>query len=346
MELLSDFETPDPVSEVLRAVRVRSTVYCRSEMGAPWGFGVTAHGNPAFHVVTAGTCWLQVDGEPTQLPLTAGDLVILPSGRRHWLRDDPATAAIALEELLAATPLDEHRRLHYGGGGSRTGLICGGFALEGGAAHPVVRVLPATLIIRGVNGHPVPWLAATLALLSAEAASAAPGAEEVIGRLADALLAQALRAALAELHSSDGAGVLALRDRQMATAIELIHRRPDHPWTVGKLAAEVALSRSAFSARFRQLTGESPKRYITRTRLAHAAALLHQTDASLAEIAIKIGYGTEFSFAKAFKRTFGIAPGTYRGQQLGVPGLGGDPDGARLTHDVTGSLGARLGHPF
>jgi hypothetical protein len=70
-------------------------------------------------------------------------------------------------------------------------------------------------------------LAATLALLSAETASAAPGAEEVVGRLADALLAQALRVALAELQSSDGAGVLALRDPQVATAIELIHHRPD-----------------------------------------------------------------------------------------------------------------------
>jgi AraC-like DNA-binding protein len=140
--------------------------------------------------------------------------------------------------------------------------------------------------------------------------------------------------------------VLALRDPQMAAAIERIHRRPDHPWTVGELAAEVALSRSAFSARFRQVVGESPKRYITRTRLAHAATLLHQTDASLAEIALRIGYGSEFSFAKAFKRNFGIAPGTYRGQQYGVPGLGRDPDAAMLTHDVTASLGARPGHPF
>lgn len=331
MDLLSDFEASDPVSEVLRAVRIRSTVYCRSVMGAPWGFGVTAHGNPAFHVVTTGTCWLEVDGGPDQIPLTAGDLVVLPTGQRHWLRDNPATPAIELEELLAATPLDEHRRLHCGGGGSRTGLLCGGFALEGGAAHPVLCILPATVLIRGVNGHPVPWLAATLALLSAETASAAPGAEEIVGRLADALLAQALRVALAELQASDGAGVLALRDPQMATAIERINHSPDHAWTVGELAGEVALSRSAFSARFRQLVGESPKRYITRTRLAHAATLLHQTDASLAEIALKIGYGSEFSFAKAFKRNFGIAPGTYRGQPHSVPGLGRGPDTAMLT---------------
>jgi AraC-like DNA-binding protein/mannose-6-phosphate isomerase-like protein (cupin superfamily) len=328
MELLTDFNASDPVSEVLRAVRIRSTVYCRSVMGAPWGFGVMAHGNPAFHVVTTGTCWLEVDGEPHQVPLATGDLVVLPTGRRHWLRDDPATPATELEEILATSPPDEHRRLHYGGHGPRTGLLCGGLVIEGGAAHPILRVLPTTVLIRGVDGHPVPWLAATLALLSAETAAAAPGAEEIVSRLADALLAQALRVALAELQSSDGAGVLALRDPQMSAAIERIHCRPDHAWSVGELAAEVALSRSAFSARFRQVVGESPKRYITRTRLAHAAALLHQTDASLAEIALKVGYSNEFSFAKAFKRTFGIAPGTYRGQQYAVPEPGHATDAA------------------
>src|SRR5829696_4347319 len=258
MDLLSDFDAPDPVSEVLRAVRIRSTVYCRSVLAAPWGFGVTGHGNPAFHVVTTGTCWLEVDGGPDQVPLAAGDLVVLPTGRRHWLRDNPATPAIELEELLAGTPPDENRRLRYGGRGPGTGLLCGGFALDGGGAHPILRVLPARVLIRGVDGHPVPWLAATLTLLSAETASAAPGAEEVVSRLADALLAQALRVALVELQSSDGAGVLALRDPQMAAAIERIHRRPDHPWTVGELAAEVALSRSAFSARFRQVWASPP----------------------------------------------------------------------------------------
>jgi AraC-like DNA-binding protein/mannose-6-phosphate isomerase-like protein (cupin superfamily) len=338
VDLLSDFDAPDPVSEVLRAVRIRSTVYCRSVLGAPWGFGVAARGNPAFHVVTTGSCWLEVEGAPRQVPLAAGDLVVLPSGRRHWLRDDPATPATALEEILATTPPDGHRRLRHGGRGARSELLCGGFALEGGGAHPILRVLPATVLIRGVNGQPVPWLAATLALLSAESASAAPGAEEIVSRLADALLAQALRVALAELQSSDGAGVLALRDPRMAAAIERIHRRPDHAWTVGELAGEVALSRSAFSARFRQLIGESPKRYITRTRLAHAAVLLDKTDASLAEIALKIGYGTEFSFAKAFKRTFGIAPGTYRGRQPAVPAPGHDPDAAVLAHQVVGGL--------
>jgi transcriptional regulator GlxA family with amidase domain len=140
-----------------------------------------------------------------------------------------------------------------------------------------------------------------------------------VTRLADVLLTQALRAALTQLGSSGGAGLLALGDRQIASAIKLIHAQPGHRWTVGELASKVALSRSAFSARFRELVGESPLRYTTRTRLAHAAALLRTTDAPLAQIAARAGYGTEFSFGKAFKRAFGVAPGAYRGQPGAPP---------------------------
>lgn len=145
-------------------------------------------------------------------------------------------------------------------------------------------------------------------------ASDAPGAEVVLGRLADGLLTQALRVALSDLEGRGGGQVLALRDPQIAEAITLVHRHPERAWTIGQLADEVALSRSTFSSRFRTVIGESPMRYITRTRLAHAATLLQTTDATLAEIAVCAGYGTEFSFNKAFKRLFALSPGAYRGQ--------------------------------
>ena len=201
------------------------------------------------------------------------------------------------------------------------GLLCGGFALDGGKSHPMLRALPAMLVIRGSRGRPVPWLAATLAMLSAETASEAPGAEEVVTRLADALLTQTLRLALLDLQANDDARVRALGDPQIARAIALIHGQPERTWAVGELASEVALSRSEFAARFRDLVGESVLRYLTRTRLARAAVLLRTSDASLAQIAARTGYGTPFSFGKAFKRMFGIAPGAYRGQANGRPNL-------------------------
>jgi AraC-like DNA-binding protein len=314
MEQLNDREASDPVSELLRAVRVRSTVYCRSVMGAPWGFGVESAGSPAFHVVTAGRAWLEIDGETEQVPVAAGDLVVLPVGRRHWMRDDPATPTTELEDILERTPLDDGRRLRYGGDGAATTLLCGGFVLEGPEGHPLLRALPTVLRVRGSGGRPVAWPAATLELLGTETASGAPGAEAVVTCLADALLTQALRSALLELQAGDGQGILALRDPQIADAIALIHGQPGRAWSVAELADAVALSRSAFSARFRRLVGESPGRYATRTRLARAAALLSGSEAPLAQVAARAGYGSEFSFAKAFKRAFGIAPGAYRGR--------------------------------
>jgi Cupin/Helix-turn-helix domain len=229
-------------------------------MGAPWGFGVEVHGQPAFQVVTSGDCRLEVDGEPGQLRLRAGDLVVLPTGRRHWLRDRPGSPAPDLERILAATPLGAGRRLRHAGDGPVTELVCGGFELEGAGAHPLLRSLPAVLHIRGSGGRPVPWLAATLALLDAETTARAPGA--------------------------------ARRPRRVPE-----RRRP------------AGAARPAGGRRDR--AHPSP----ARARLDAAATLLRQTDAPLAEIATRAGYATPFSFNRAFKHSFGIAPGAYRGQR-------------------------------
>src|SRR5205823_8108910 len=133
-------------------------------------------------------------------------------------------------------------------------------------AHPILSALPPVIHIRGRAGHPVPWVAANIDLLGVHAESDAPGAEVVTSHFADALLTQALGVALTELQSSDDGRVVALRNPQIARAIGLIHGEPERVWTVGELAAEVALSRSAFGSRFRELVGESPKRYINRVR--------------------------------------------------------------------------------
>jgi AraC-like DNA-binding protein len=319
MDQLNDNEIFDPVSEVLRAVRIRSTILCRSALAAPWGFGIVGHGKPVFHLITRGSCWLDVEGEDAQLPLGAGDLVLLPTGRRHRLRDEPHTPVPELEDILGANPLDRHLRLRLGDGDATTTMLCGWFDLNSAFGHPLLGALPAQITIRGGEGRPAPWVAATCDLLAAELESDSPGALEVISRLADAMLAQVLRLAVVDLLTINGSAPSGQGDAAIAAAIEQIHRRPEHPWTVAELAANVALSRSAFSARFSRRLGESPKRYLTRTRLAYAASLLDDTDASLAKIALRVGYGSEFSFGKAFKRTFGVAPGAYRGLERAAP---------------------------
>jgi transcriptional regulator GlxA family with amidase domain len=123
------------------------------------------------------------------------------------------------------------------------------------------------------------------------------------------MLTQALRLELASLGPERAQ---ALRDPQIATAIHLIHAQPQEAWTVKRLAGEVAYSRSAFASRFRELVGESPMGYVTRTRLAVGATLLQRTPMSIAEVARRTGYSTEASFSRAFKRAFGVSPGVFR----------------------------------
>jgi AraC-like DNA-binding protein len=318
--LASSLES-DAIDALLRDLRVSSTVYCRSTMSAPWGFGVHARGLAAFHVVVSGDCWLQVDADGKPRPLGTGDLVILPRGNEHWLRDDPRSPTIWLEDLLAKDPVDAGLKLRSGGGGAHTDLLCGAFALEGSGQHPLLSALPSVIRVPGNGEHPLPWLTATLELVSIEVNSPGAGAAVVLERLSEVMLAQALRAVLLELQETEDLDPELLHDRGIAPAVRAIHEQPEHAWSLGELASLCSMSRSAFAARFRALTGDSPIRYVTRCRLTRAARQLRTGDAPLTEIALRAGYESEFSFSRAFKRAFGLAPRAYREQDEGSDAL-------------------------
>jgi AraC-like DNA-binding protein len=249
---------------------------------------------------------LAIEGDDEPLRLTAGDLVLLPHGPLHWVRDEPTSPTQWLDEILAGTPPDGHGRLRHGGDGATTELVCGGFVLEGGARNPILAALPTVIRVARDESGPAPWVTATLELVSTLTQSNGPGAEAVLARVADTMLTQVLRLELASGPTG------ALRDPQIATAIRLIHAQPADDWTVARLAEEVAYSRSAFASRFREVVGESPMSYVTRTRLAIGATLVQRTDTPLREVARRCGYSSEASFSRAFKRAFGVAPGGYR----------------------------------
>lgn len=308
MRALGRVTVDDGLSQLLLRVSVSSTVYCLSEMTAPWGFRVAARNSPAFHLVTAGSAWLKIDGHPDRIPLQAGDLVILPRGHAHELTDSPHSRVLWLDNILADTP-PVNGRLSHGGGGQRAELVCGGFAIDQVAARPVLESLPTAVHLRGHDGKAPEWLSGLIRMISVEMASDRPGAEAVVSRLTDALLAQALRSHLLELD--DGA-YRPIEDPQIARALRLMRESPATDWSVPRLAAAVGLSRSTFADRFRLVTGESPIRSLTRLRLDKAATYLKTSNAGLAEIARRTGYESEATISKAFRRQYSTSPGSYR----------------------------------
>jgi len=102
------------------------------------------------------------------------------------------------------------------------------------------------------------------------------------------------------------------QDTFVEKAVAAMRADPARRWTVAALSRVAGLSRAPFARRFRRATGMPPLRWLTEHRLGLAQRSLVEGDLPLAEIAVEIGYASEFALSKAFKRLFGIAPGLYR----------------------------------
>ena len=191
-------------------------------------------------------------------------------------------------------------------------MICGVFHLQDGGDHALFSLLPSLIHIKGEQGRAVEWLDTTLKFMSSEIGAARPGSDTIVGRLTDILFIQSVRAWI-DSQGNGGCGWLtALNDPQIGAALGQIHRVPGQPWSVEALADRVGMSRSAFSARFSSLLGEPPIRYVTRWRMRLASNWLRDTDISLTAISERLGYDSDGSFERAFKREVGVAPGAYR----------------------------------
>lgn len=298
----------DALSDILQSVHLSGGVYFRCEFTAPWGMEVPANPDAEFHVVVRGQCWLARPGEKDPIPLQAGDVVVFLDGSRHRLLDTPRGKALSPEKIIGNQSLANFGPVTYGGGGAPVTILCGYFRFNRDSAHPLLAALPDFMHVPGAQFGDAD---AIISLMHRETKHAAPGMEAVVDRLSEVLFIQILRAYIQQ--SDDATGILvALRDRKVCAALGCMHQSPEKPWTLGSLAAELGMSRSAFAARFSSLVRQTPMQYLTAWRIEQARRMLRETRLSTAAIADKVGYGSEAAFGKAFKRRVGVGPGVYR----------------------------------
>jgi len=308
----------DALTEVLNTVRVRSTVYCPIEVGAPWGLYIAEESGVPFFILVKGSAYLQIDELKIARNLKAGDFLLITKKCACKVSDSPQSKIIDLQEWLRQNPPRSDGTYRIEGKGEITNFIGGTFFFENHESHPLLKVLPTFIHFSGRSGKAgeegkvVDWFKTTLDFISTEAAMRKPGAEPIITRLSDILFIQAVRAYATTVSDEQPNWFAAAADPQIGEAIANIHRMPQSPWTVKQLAFCSGMSRSAFANRFTKLVGESPLRYLSRWRMHKAIELIHENKMTTAEIASLVGYESEAAFSKAFKKLNGQGPGAFR----------------------------------
>ncbi|MCW6512015.1 AraC family transcriptional regulator [Lichenifustis flavocetrariae] len=300
----------DPLSEILAVLKPKSYLTAGVDAGGDWAirFG-SRPGTIKCHAVTAGGCWLAVDGMETPVRLTAGDCIILPSGRSFTLASDLAMTPAQAQDVLAyARP--GGMILHNGGGdfaflGTR-------FEVDSGKAGALLGTLPPLIHLHEAEDrNALRWC---ITQMMTEMQAGRPGGTLAARHLAHLMLLQAFRLHLSR-QAGDRVGLLyALADPQLGRAIEALHSDPAHRWTLAELASRAGLSRSIFAQRFRERVGETPIGYLAQWRMMLARDRLMAGREPLGTIATALGYVSETAFNTAFRRKTGCSPRRYARQ--------------------------------
>ncbi len=317
----------DPLSDVLRSVRLTGGVFLDVHMTAPWCVNSVTTAEDvrpflavpaqliAYHVVTAGRMLVSVEGEPAT-EVGAGEIVLLPRNDIHEVASAPGLEPVSTEGLIQPSPGGGLPRIRHGGGGEPTHVLCGFLGSED-AFNPLIATLPRVLKLDVRQGTSHEWIEASFRFAAGELAEGRLATSGVLSRLSELLLVEAVRRYASTLPEGEAGWLRGLKDPYVGRALTLIHRDIGAPWSAGALAREVALSRSAFVDRFTTLVGMPPIRYLAVRRLQAAKLQLRESGKSVGQLAHEVGYESAEAFSRAFKREFGLSPAQWRDGEPG-----------------------------
>jgi AraC-like DNA-binding protein len=297
--------------EVLHSLRMSGTFYCKCRFESPWGVAFPETiAEARFHLVTEGTAAVYGPGIQPMV-LAQGDFVLLPRGAPHAIVDQLGSPLTAYEEISPEYLSERYAQYQRGGDGPGTRLVCVTARFDDALAQRLLSMLPPAIHVKSSSADQE-WMHQTVQFIAAEAKNLRPGGETIITRLADVLVIQAIRWCIEHEHVPRRGWLGGMQDARIGQVITLIHQRPEHPWSLASLAQQVGMSRSALSARFKDLVGDSVMHYLAAWRMHVALTSLRQDRVDLGQLAERVGYQSETAFNRAFRRHIGEPPGAFK----------------------------------
>jgi AraC-like DNA-binding protein len=329
----------DTLSDVLRGVRLRGAVFFYISGHGEWA----AEAPPAtelapllmrgvehvieYHALAQGSCWAGIPGGPS-VQLFAGDVVMFPHGDANVVSSAPGVRGNPDFARPPGGNVDQlPLRLAFNGqnvlpsvppepDGADATIVCGFLGCDLQPFNPLIAALPRLLHLRADVDNA--WIANFTQQAVAESHARRPGGEAMLARMSEMMFVDAVRRYADDLPAHSAGWIAGLRDRFVGRTLALMHEAPAQDWTLDELGRKVGLSRSALHDRFVELIGVPPMQYLAQWRMQAAARLLLETRATVAAIALEVGYESEAAFTRAFKRQVGKPPAAWRRERDGV----------------------------
>ena len=231
----------------------------------------------SYHYVRSGRMILEVDGQPPTV-VEAGGIAILPRNDPHVLASRTGLPPADVSEIGWITTEGVHR-VSSGTHGPKADVWCGFLGTAKSSAHPLLDALPPLLTLN-IAGSEAEWLDSSMRFLAKQNPS-----PEVVARLAELFLAQAIREYIDQLPPGSTGWLRGLIDPAVSKALSIIHTRYAEDIDVETLAREAGVSRTVLGERFTELIGEPPMRYCAGWRMRVAANMLRDGRQNTANVA-------------------------------------------------------------
>ncbi|MFH9005425.1 cupin domain-containing protein [Streptomyces afghaniensis] len=313
----------DPLTDLLNGVRTSGAVFHQSSLTGSWAARFEDGSPLGLAVLVRGSAWITPQGgDPVRI--RAGDVAVLCGGGPYVVADDPGTEPdVVIRHAGRCTTLQGEElarpRVPDAGAWDAAGadgtFLLSGLCTVDSAATPgrLLAALPPLAVVESDVGT-CPVSRTTFEEITREE----PGQQLLLDRTLDLMLITALRAWFTRPGAEVPAWYRAHSDPVVGPALRMLHSDPARPWTLPGLAARTGVSRAGLARRFTALVGRPPMTYLREQRLALAAELLREPDATLAVVADRVGFANAFAFSAAFKREHGISPSEYRMRE-GMP---------------------------
>lgn len=299
----------DPLSLFISHLSPRCEVFSHIQLSAPWGIAEQKQDVCCFSYVKAGYCVVELDSGQS-VSLRAGQLLLLPYGTAHKLMSASGVHCVSSQILFSShlSGLAQHPVL--GGAGASCEMMCGCFVfapIQYWGGDGLSNALPELIVLQAPEQSK---LATLLTWIYEENATPAAGQHLAQKGLLELLLLEVLRHLdTAEIFPG---WLQALHDRALAPVILAIQAQANKDWCIDELARLAAMSKSAFSARFKQVTGLSPLSFVRQWRCQVAATLLVSGNQPLKSIAAAVGFQSADVLIRNFRQFHHMTPRQFR----------------------------------